>query len=53
MQVKMRDLTEFDKGKIVEALMSGASVTKTAELLGFSRSSLSSTMTEFKKHGKT
>ena len=31
----MRDLTEVEKGQIVEARMAGASVTKAAELLGF------------------
>ena len=33
--------------------MAGASVTKTAELPGFSRATITRTMTEFKKHGKT
>ena len=49
----MRDPTEFEKWKIVGARMAGASVTKTAELLSFSRATISRTMTEFKKHGKT
>ena len=48
----MRDLTEFEKGQIVGALMAVASITKTAKLLGFSRATISKTMTEFKKHGK-
>ena len=30
--------------------MAGASVTKTVELLGFQRTTISKTMTEFKKH---
>ena len=49
----MRDLTEFEKWQIVEARMTGPSVTKTTELLGFSRATMSRTMTEFKKHRKT
>ena len=48
----MRDPTEFEKWKIVGARMAGASVTKTAELLGFLRATLSRTMTEYKKHGQ-
>ena len=36
----MRDLTDFEKGKIVGARMAGASITKTAEILGFSRATL-------------
>lgn len=32
----MHDLTEFEKGQIVGARLAGASITKTAELLGFS-----------------
>ena len=46
----MCNLTEFEKGQIVGARMAGASVTKTAELLGFSRTTISlisRTMTEF------
>ena len=43
----MSDLTEF------EPRMAGASVTKTAEPLGFSRATISRAMTNFKKHGKT
>ena len=48
----MRDLTDFEKEQIVGAPMAGASITKTAELLGFSRATISRTMSEFKKHGK-
>ena len=33
--------------------MARASITKTAELVGFSRANISRIMTEFKKHGKT
>ena len=49
----MRDLTDFEKRKIVCARMTGASITKTVELLGFSRAIISRTMSEFEKHGKT
>ena len=49
----MCDPTEFEKDKIVRACMAGASVTRTAELLGFSRATISRTITEFKKQGKT
>ena len=49
----MHDLTELEKGQIVGARIVGASVTKTADVLGFSRAIISRTMTEFKKHGKT
>ena len=49
----MLDLTEFEKEQIVGACKAGASVTKTAEMLGFSKATISRTMTEFKKHEKT
>ena len=45
--VIMRDLTDLKKGQIVGARMAGASMTKTAELLGFSKAILSRTMSEF------
>ena len=48
----MRDLTEFAKRKTVGARIAGA-FTKTAELLVFSRATVSKTMTKFKKYGKT
>ena len=49
----MSDLSDFEKGQIVGARMAGASITKTAELLDFSRTTISRTMSEFEKHGKT
>ena len=49
----MRDLTDFEKGQIVGARMAGASITKTAELLRFSRANMSRTMSEFEKHDTT
>jgi len=39
----MHDLTDFEKGQIIGARMAGASITKTAELLGFSRATISRT----------
>ena len=45
----MRDRTDFEKEQIVGARMAGASITKTSELLGFSRGTLSRTMSEFEK----
>ena len=49
----MCDLTDFEKGQIVGAHMAGASITKTTELLGFLRATISRMMTQFQKHGKT
>ena len=49
----MRDLTDFEKGQIVGARVAEASINKTAELLGFSRATVSRTMSEFEKHGET
>ena len=37
----MRDVTEFEKEQVVGTRMMRASVTKTAELLGFSRATIS------------
>ena len=48
----MHDLTEFETELIVGARMAGASVTKTSELLGFSRVTISRIMTKFMKHWK-
>ena len=48
----MRDLTEFEKLQAVGTRIAEASVTKTAELLGFSRATISRTITDFKKHGQ-
>ena len=41
------------KGQAVGARMAGALVTRTAEMLGFSRATISNTIKKFKKHGKT
>ncbi|XP_076031981.1 uncharacterized protein LOC143019888 [Oratosquilla oratoria] len=49
----MADLSEFKRGQIVGPRMAGASITKTAELLGVSRGTISKVMTAFEREGKT
>ena len=49
----MRNLTEFEKGQIVRDCMAGASVTKRAELLGFSRATTSRTNDGIQEARKT
>ena len=48
----MADLLVFKRDKIVDARMTGVSVTKPAELFGVA-SLVSKVMTSFKKQGKT
>jgi predicted transcriptional regulator len=49
----MGDLSDFKRGQIVGAHLAGASVTKTATLLGVSRASFSMIITAYTNHGNT
>ena len=49
----MGDLSDFQRGQIVGALLAGASVTKMATLLGLSRAEVSRVMTASTNHWKT
>ena len=49
----MADLSDFKRGQIVGACLAGAIVTKTAELFGVTKSTVSKVMTAFEKEGKT
>jgi predicted transcriptional regulator len=50
---KMGDLSDLEGGKIVGARLAGASVTKTATLLGVSRATIYKVMLAYMNHGKT
>jgi hypothetical protein len=50
---KMEDLSDFETGQIVGARLVGASVTKTATLLGVSRATVPKVMSAYTNHGKT
>jgi len=50
---KMGDLSDFQRGQIVGACVAGASVTKTATLLGVSRAAVYKVMTTYTHHGRT
>jgi transposase len=49
----MGDLSDFERRQIVGARLAGASVIKTATLLGMSRVTVSKVMTAYTNHGKT
>jgi hypothetical protein len=50
---KMKDLSDFERRKIVCARLAGAAVTKTATLLGVSRVTVPKVMLAYTSHGKT
>jgi predicted transcriptional regulator len=50
---EMGDLPNFERGQIVGAHLAGASVTKTATLLGVSRVTVSKVMSAYTNHAKT
>ena len=49
----MRNLSDFQRGQIVGARMTGTSVTETAQILGVSRGTALKVMTAFGKERKT
>jgi IS30 family transposase len=49
----MGDLSDFERGQIVSVRLAGASVTKTATLLGVLRVTVSKVMSLHMNHGKT
>jgi predicted transcriptional regulator len=44
---------DFERGQVIGMCLAGASVTKTATLLGVSRATVSKAMSAYKNHGKT
>jgi predicted transcriptional regulator len=48
----MGDLSNFERGDIVDVCLAGASVTNTATLLGVSRATVSKVMSAYTNHGK-
>jgi predicted transcriptional regulator len=53
MYCKKGDLSDFQRGNIVGACFTGASVTKMATLLGVSGTAVSNVTTAYTYHGKT
>jgi hypothetical protein len=50
---KIGRLSDFERGQIVGARLAGASVTKTATLLGVLRATVCMVMSAYTNHGKT
>jgi len=51
--MEVGDLLDFQRGQIVGACLPGASLTKTATLLGVSSAAVSKVMRAYISHGKT
>jgi NADH:ubiquinone oxidoreductase subunit E len=49
----MGDLSDLQRGQIIGEYLAGASVTKTATLLGVSRATVSKVTTAYTNYGKT
>jgi transposase len=49
----MEDLSDFKRGRILGVRLAGASMTKTATLLGVSRATVSMVKSAYTNHGKT
>jgi hypothetical protein len=49
----MGDLSDFERGQIVDARLAGVFVIKTATLLGVSRTTVSTVMLAYMNYGKT
>ena len=50
---KLGDFSDFQRGQIVDARLTGTSVMKMATLLGVSRAAVSRVMTTYNNHGRT
>jgi transposase len=50
---KMGDLSDFERGQITGAHLTGASETKTSTLFGVSTATVSKVMSAYTNHGKT
>jgi hypothetical protein len=53
MNLAMGSLSNFEKGRIINACLAGASLTETAILLGVLRATVSKVMSEYTNRGKT
>jgi predicted transcriptional regulator len=49
----MGDLSDFERGQIIDACLDGATVTKTTTLLGVSRATVSKVMSTYMNQRKT